>query len=136
MKNEITVDIESTKEEGKYDTWITSANCSGEHYPSITAKEIGENVADLIDTLEEGSSGKSFLKNSLLGEAQRGEFIGQIIDIFEDFLDKRKISLSNDEKEEAVYDGADLTSVANIYGTDYGDLQTELESMMRNWHIL
>lgn len=58
------------------------------------------------------------------------EFIGQIIDIFEDFLEERNINLRNDEREQS---GADA---AIIYGTDYGQLQEELSAMMHSWGVV
>lgn len=64
------------------------------------------------------------------------EFVGQIIDIFEDFLDDRNIVLQNDEREDAIDDGAEPDSVAIIYGSDYGELQTALEDTLYNWNII
>lgn len=58
------------------------------------------------------------------------EFVGQVIDIFEDFLDTKKIVLENDEKLE------DVDVAANIYGADYGVLQTELEDLLENWKLV
>lgn len=58
------------------------------------------------------------------------EFLGQIIDIFEDFLDAKRIQIPNAEKE----DSGEFA--ANIYGTDYDDLRNELAEMMINWHII
>ena len=57
------------------------------------------------------------------------EFIGQIIDVFEDFLDEKKIAVPNEEKAES-------ESPANIYGMDYGVLQSGIEEILRNWHII
>ena len=57
------------------------------------------------------------------------EFIGQIIDIFEDFLEEKGIDIPNTEKE-------DSDCPAIIYGTDYGELQSSLEDMMQNWDII
>lgn len=57
------------------------------------------------------------------------EFIGQIIDVFEDFLDEKKIAVPNEENAES-------ESPANIYGTDYGVLQSGIEEILRNWHII
>lgn len=56
------------------------------------------------------------------------EFIGQIIDIFENFLEERGVTLPNDEREQDEY-------AAIIYGTDYSQLQTELIDTMWNWGI-
>lgn len=59
----ISVDVKSNND-GTYDTYIATENSSGSHYPAIDANKIGEYVADLIDTLEEEDSGKSYLTES------------------------------------------------------------------------
>lgn len=61
MSAAISVNVKSNGD-GTYDTYVSTENSSGEHYNSITARQIGENVADLIDCLEEANSGQSFLK--------------------------------------------------------------------------
>ncbi len=61
---------------------------------------------------------------------ERCEFVGQIIDIFEDFLEEKGITISNPEKDED-----DEENAAIIYGSDYGIIQDALELMMRNWKI-
>ena len=65
----------------------------------------------------------------------RSEFIGQIIEVFESFLDKRKIILQNEEKEDAIKEVEDADEIANIYGSDYGELQTEIEYILDKWNI-
>ena len=64
------------------------------------------------------------------------EFVGQIIDIFEDFLESKNINIENPEKQEAVSDGEDPESICIIYGTDYGDLQSQIEETLYNWNII
>ena len=64
-----------------------------------------------------------------VGMYDRMEFVGQLIDVFEDFLDKKQIIIPNEEKAE---DG----SAANIYGTDYGMIQSEIEEILSRWHII
>lgn len=60
------------------------------------------------------------------------EFIGQIIDIFEDFLDEKGVKINNPDRDrDAVMDAA--YSNTNIYGCDYGDLSDRIESTMTNW---
>lgn len=54
------------------------------------------------------------------------EYTGQIIDLFEDFLEEKGVEIENDERDEDDY-------AAIIYGTDYGYLQDGLEQIMRNW---
>ena len=51
-KRVITIDVERN-EDGSYDTYIATESSSGSHYPKITADEIGEDVADLIECLYE-----------------------------------------------------------------------------------
>lgn len=58
------------------------------------------------------------------------DFVGQVIDIFEDFLDSKNIILDNNEKEDSG------ECAANIYGTDYGVIQTELEELLYNWKLV
>ncbi|MBP3899085.1 MAG: hypothetical protein J6D57_14790 [Mogibacterium sp.] len=64
--------------------------------------------------------------------AELPEFIGQIIDTFEDFLEEKGIDIPNDEKN----DRDDPESAAIIYGTDYGQLQMSLEELMLGWGII
>lgn len=59
------------------------------------------------------------------------ELIGQIIDIFEDFLEEKGVRIPNDERNE---DNEDIT--ANIYGMDYEILSTQIESTLRAWDLL
>lgn len=65
----------------------------------------------------------------MVTEKERLEFIGQIIDIFEDFLEEKGIEIQNDEKE-------DIENPAIIYGTDYGDLSDSIENLMISWDVL
>ena len=58
------------------------------------------------------------------------ELVAQIIEVFEDFLDDRGIVLHNEEKT----DSGD--NAANIYGTDYGELQSGVEWVLNEWGLL
>lgn len=60
------------------------------------------------------------------------EFIGEIIDIFEDFLDDKQIILPNKERDAADVDDC---CNANIYGSDYDTLADKLEALLKNWRI-
>lgn len=53
----------------------------------------------------------------------RTELKGKVIDIFEDFLEKRNVSLHGDEEQ------------AIIYGADYDALSKELDSLFDAWKI-
>ena len=62
-------------------------------------------------------------------QEDREEFIGQIIDTFEDFLESKGVDIQNDEKE-------DDEVHAILYGSDYDELRSELNRMMINWKVL
>lgn len=64
------------------------------------------------------------------------EFIGQIIDIFEDFLTEKGVTLNNPEIQEAIDEGEDLKDLAIISGSDYSSLQDSLTAMLTEWHVL
>lgn len=51
----IIVDVISNGD-STYDTHIATECSSGAHYPALTADEIGRNVADLIETLNEANN--------------------------------------------------------------------------------
>ena len=57
------------------------------------------------------------------------EFAGQIIDIFEDFLEEKGILIENTERDE------DAAYAAIIYGSDYGYLQDRIYDTLRNWKL-
>jgi hypothetical protein len=64
------------------------------------------------------------------------EFVGQIIDIFEDFLEEKNVNIENPEKAEAVNDGEDPESICILYGSDYGELQTQIETTLVLWGLI
>ncbi|MBO5435451.1 hypothetical protein J6A31_06640 [bacterium] len=63
------------------------------------------------------------------------EFVSQIIETFESFLDDRNIVLENEEKDDALEDVDDPSEIANIYGSDYGELQTGIEYILGRWNL-
>lgn len=86
-------------------------------------------------------------KSTIITRQDRAEFVGQIIDIFEDFLTEKAppiypgstdvaIWIHNPERIEAIKYAEDPIEVAIIYGSDYGDIQTRLESLLLNWGII
>lgn len=64
------------------------------------------------------------------------EFIGQIIDIFEDFLTEKGVTLNNPEIQEAIDEGEDPKDLAIISGSDYSSLQDSLTAMLTEWRVL
>lgn len=64
-----------------------------------------------------------------LNNSERMELIGQLVDIFEDFLDAKGIVVRNPEKNED-------PDTANIYGTDYSEIADGLEATLINWNLI
>ena len=56
------------------------------------------------------------------------QFVGNIINIFEEFLEDKGIDIPNDEKDDDDY-------AAIIYGTDYGMIQTDIETLLEDWEV-
>ena len=59
-----------------------------------------------------------------LSNSERLESLACIIELFEDFLDEKGIVIPNDEKDQ------EPESASNIYGTDYGNLEGQLEHLL------
>lgn len=62
----------------------------------------------------------------------KSEFIGQIMDLFEDFLDEYGIKIPQKEGEE----GYDPDTPINLYGKTYDDLAEQLEGFFRGWGVI
>lgn len=58
------------------------------------------------------------VKNVLTMESMP-EFIGQIVDIFEDYCTEKEIILENSDRNQAIEDGEDPENLAIIYGDSY-----------------
>lgn len=69
------------------------------------------------------------MENKVTAE-NKNEFIGQIIDIFEDFLTEKAVHIDNPERDEN-----DESDQAEIYGSDYNSIQSRLEDMMKQWKV-
>ena len=64
----------------------------------------------------------------MIDQNDKAEFIGTIIDIFEDFLDEKGVTLESHERDnEMELDNDD--NVANIYGSDYDSISNSLETL-------
>lgn len=59
----------------------------------------------------------------------KNDFVANIIEAFEEFLESKDVVLDNGEKD-------DPDNQANIYGTDYGNLQTVIEAILDNYGIV
>ena len=65
----------------------------------------------------------------MISSEDKCEFIGQIVDIFEDFLEEKGINVPNEDRDEN-------GSEAIIYGMDYEILSEQIESTLRAWDLL
>lgn len=61
-----------------------------------------------------------------LSEDDEPEFIGQLIDVFEDFLDEKGITIENEEREGDEDD-------AIIYGSDYDEVADGIREIISRW---
>lgn len=59
------------------------------------------------------------------------DFIGQMIDIVEDFLEEKKVTIDHPEKENEPDESA-----AIIYGSDYDALAEKFKDLMKSYHFL
>ena len=58
--------------------------------------------------------------------ADEAEFYGQLIDVVEDFLDKKGVTWLNPERE-------DCEDAAIIFGDDYDELRSAFQNIIGNW---
>lgn len=115
--------------------WEDVLGSMGQFLDDSENKDMPEAVRKGFAALYDIAYAKVFPEESK-GEGRIGrddlpEFVGQIIDIFEDFLEEKGIDIENDEKDER----DDPESVAIIYGTDYGILQSAIEETLIGWGL-
>ena len=67
-------------------------------------------------------------------QEEEEEFIGQIIDTFEDFLDDKDVIIPNEERD--TDEDLDAEMSVNIYGADYDYISDELRKIFRRWNII
>lgn len=63
-----------------------------------------------------------------LPDEDKPEFIGQLIDVFEDFLDEKGIVIENEERE-----GDEDEDEAIIYGSDYDEIADGIREIISRW---
>ena len=56
-------------------------------------------------------------------------FVGQIIEEFEEFLDERGIEVPNEDKEQ------DPKGASTIYGMDFAELMDRIVDVLNRWNI-
>lgn len=59
----------------------------------------------------------------------RAHFVGLLIDVFEDFLESKGIDIPNPDKTQS-------DNPAILYGMDYGEIQSGIEDVLREWNVI
>lgn len=63
------------------------------------------------------------------------EFIGQIIDTFEDFLDEKGVFIENSERD-ADEEITGENNCAIIYGEDYSRIADDIQNILARWELI
>lgn len=63
----------------------------------------------------------------MIKQENKTEFLGQLIDVVEDWLEEKGIDIPNEEKDEL--------NAAIIYGSDYDKLKSGFNSIMESYHV-
>lgn len=98
----------------------------GYYIERIFTNEDLKKLASLI--LQKDNESRKKVHLYKVQDFDKEEFYGQIIDVFEDFLSQKGITVHNPEKEE---DG--VGDDVCIYGADYDWICEKLEKIMDNW---
>ena len=117
---------------------------SGDIYLKLDTSDVNNNAYNLntcrFATLSDGAvmpiEAELVIRDTknITGQNDKTELIGGIIDIFEDFLDKKGVTLESPKKSyEMELDGS---TNANIYGSDYDSISDSLEALLRNWKVI
>lgn len=102
-----------------YSAWFTDDTTKEDHGCSVRGT-----LLDIIEECRDEVPARKVMDNS-----ERLETICEFIEAFEDFLDEKGIVIPNDEKEQD-------PDASNIYGTDYGNLESRLESLLIRYGVL
>lgn len=105
--------------------WLIGSNDECEEMNHV------QNIADLEEYIARLKYMKKYKgqRYTRVSDDDRPEFIGQIIDLFEDFLEEKGIDITNQEKDAS-------NNPAVIYGSDYGELSDGLEHILHAWNLL
>lgn len=108
---------------------FTCEDCMNEK--DLKARLTEEGIKEYVSMLER----KCKSINKIPAE-EKVEIIGQIMDVFEDFLDEKGIRIPSSEKEKREQDPDWEDNEAILYGEDYSRIAEELESMFINWGLM
>ncbi len=69
-------------------------------------------------------------------EENRVEFVGQIMDVFDDFLEKHNIRIPESDKQNEEENGSFENNPVRLYGDVYSEISDEIEHILYQWHVL
>lgn len=67
------------------------------------------------------------MKEIRITQEEEAELVGQIVDVFEDFLESKGISIENEERDE----NEEIAAI--IYGADYDAIADGISSIVETW---
>lgn len=73
----------------------------------------------------------------MIAKAELSEFVGQIIDVFEDFLASKRIThrdLGNFESPDPWTDEHEVDAV--IYGSQYDEIANSVKNLISEWELI
>lgn len=78
------------------------------------------------------------MKEIRITPEEEAEFIGQLVDVFEDFLESKGISIENEERYEyeeiaAIMDCNSEEGTAIIFGSDYNIIADGIHGIISAW---
>ena len=74
--------------------------------------------------------------NDRIQREELTEFIGQILDVFEDYLEEKGVSILNEDRQAAIEAGEDPEGLCILYGSDYGELQSGIKEILYHWDLI
>lgn len=81
-----------------------------------------------------------FLSMPPISKDDKAEFVGQIIDVFEDFLAEKNIHIPNSEREDYYSDTdekmEDKENLAIIFGSDYDYIADRIKEILGSWGLI
>lgn len=115
------------------------ATVGGQRFIDGTVPKLSKNIEKLADGVNRlceilDSKAQSEKAVTFANDSERLEFFGQIIDTFEDFMDEHGIDYVGEDFKENGEDPEENT--AHLYGSDYDEIQSQLEGIMTAWGIL
>lgn len=67
------------------------------------------------------------MKEIRITQEEEAELVGQIVDIFEDFLESKGVNVENEERD----DNEEIAAI--IYGADYDAIADGISSIVETW---